>query len=422
VVTRGTTAEAVERYREGRARARRARHGDASAHQFGQAANDRQAKTGPAIAAGRRAVALGKGLEQAGHLRLRHADTAVGDRQDEAHASVDGRLASDGDADLADFGELDGVADQVEQDLAHARGIAVQQVRRRLVDHGDDRQSLAVGLDRQRFRHAFDERAQLERGGLQLHPAGLDLGEVEHIVDDAQQGGGRVADGPHQALLAVGQRLALEQLGGAHHAVHGCPDLVAHGRKEGRLGLVRGLRRIAGTLDLGLAVLQLRDIAIEPDRAVALDRPEGELDMPAGRQTPLEVRPLRIHHARHSVLDRQSPAVDDHVVARRHLHLHEIVDRQPFPRRRIGEPEHPAHCRVDVADRSVGIEQADTVAHAFEDGVREAMGLRQLVACPLQLALAVLDLGDVAHHAQRAAVPERTESEFHMASRRQATV
>ena len=54
-------------------------------------------------------------------------------------------------------------------------------------DRGVERKSLGGRLRPERVDRAGDQPGQRECGVLQLQPAGLDLGEVEQVVDDAQQ-------------------------------------------------------------------------------------------------------------------------------------------------------------------------------------------------------------------------------------------
>ena len=109
--------------------------------------------------------------------------------------------------------------------------------------------------------------------------AGLDLGEVEQVVDDAQQRLRRIAHRRDAAALLVVEALVLQHLHHAEHAVHRRADFVAHGGEEGRFGLGRGFgggallfggvtRRFGGRLGLRqgcLALLELGDVARHRD-------------------------------------------------------------------------------------------------------------------------------------------------------------
>ncbi len=93
---------------------------------------------------------------------------------------------------LALFRELDRVADQVGEDLAQPAGVADDQgVRDGGTDVAGQLQSLMMRPQRQRFGHVAEPVGQRKRDGLQVELARLDLGEIEDVVDDAEQGIGR---------------------------------------------------------------------------------------------------------------------------------------------------------------------------------------------------------------------------------------
>ena len=144
-------------------------------------------------------------------------------------------------ADAAALGELQRIAEQVEQHLAHARRVADQRVVGAGIDLDVEREPLDDRLLAERAGDAVDQAGERERGLLQLEAAGLDLREVEHVVDDAQQRLRRIADRRDRAALRAVETLALQHVDHAEHAVHRRADLVAHGGEEGRLRLVGGL-------------------------------------------------------------------------------------------------------------------------------------------------------------------------------------
>ena len=86
------------------------------------------------------------------------------------------------------------------------------------------------------------ERRQLR---VELHPAGLDLREVENVVDERQQVLAGSVDVREVAALPLAQgirELLAEQLREAEDRVERRPQLVAHAREE----LALGLRRVLG--------------------------------------------------------------------------------------------------------------------------------------------------------------------------------
>ena len=96
----------------------------------------------------------------------------------------------------------------------------------------------------------FDALAQVEGLALDVQPPGLDLREVEDVVDDRQQRLAAVADGLGELALLVVERRVEQQAAHADDGVHRRADLVAHRRQEGALGLVGGFGRGAGLLRL----------------------------------------------------------------------------------------------------------------------------------------------------------------------------
>ena len=187
--------------------------------------------------------------------------------------SVAGRLERDREADTTAGGELERVRQQVLEDLLQALGV------------GQDR-----GRHLRRDRHlevdALGERGAehpLQRGGHLLHGdgpdldlqlAGFDAGQVEDLVDEAEEvlaagvDGGRVLDllGVEIASLVLGQKAREDE-----HAVERRAQLVRHVREK--LGLVardesqlpRLVLEIAGPLgQLGVGDLQLLQQLLRP--------------------------------------------------------------------------------------------------------------------------------------------------------------
>ena len=85
------------------------------------------------------------------------------------------------------LGELDGVADQVGDDLADAPRIAGNPRRDVGRDVGDQLEPLLVGQQRQRLQRVLDEIDHRERNRLELELLRLDLGKVEDVVEQGQQ-------------------------------------------------------------------------------------------------------------------------------------------------------------------------------------------------------------------------------------------
>ena len=158
---------------------------DRAAHHLDEPLADRKAQAGAAVSAGRRCVGLGEFRENLGELLGRHADAGIG----HAHR-IAGNLAwrdsGDSQCHRPALGELAGVAEEVEQHLAQAHLVAA---------HGRGAQ---VALEREpigilvRQRLSGDDKVarhddKVEVLLVKLDLAGLDLREVKHVVDKAEE-------------------------------------------------------------------------------------------------------------------------------------------------------------------------------------------------------------------------------------------
>ncbi len=153
-----------------------------------------------------------------------------------------------GEHDLAALGELHRVGEQVEDDLAQPRDVADDGRRNVAFEHVGGVEVLLDGAGRDEVERRLDALAQIERLRLDVHPPGLDLREVEDVVDDRQERVAGIADGRGVVVL-LGVELGVEQQ--AAHAddrVHRRADLVAHRREERALRLVGGFGRGARLL------------------------------------------------------------------------------------------------------------------------------------------------------------------------------
>ena len=218
------------------------------------------------------------------------------------------------DDHFALLGELERVADQVDEDLPQARGIADDGAGRlRIVEVGE----VEVLLRRARaeeVEHLLEAGDEVEADLLEFERAGLDLREVENLVDDGEQAVAALPDRLGEHRLLLGQVGVEQQAGHADHAVHRRADFVAHVGQEGRLGdvgrvglllrllqFVVGLVECAGALDhaeLDAVVGQLQFRLAQGDGAhllhvlVAHDEEEDVLEEdPAGRARASGSRP-----------------------------------------------------------------------------------------------------------------------------------
>jgi hypothetical protein len=164
------------------------------AHGLDQPLADRQPEPAAAVAARGRAVRLGEGPEQPRRLPGRHPDPGVAHLEPQPHPPLALRAARDRDRDPAFVGELERVADQVEQHLPEPGRVAHADRRRVLVELEPQLEPALAGRRRQQRAHLVQEAGDREVDPLELEPAGLEAGEVEDVVDDREQVPARGAD------------------------------------------------------------------------------------------------------------------------------------------------------------------------------------------------------------------------------------
>ncbi|CAA9477372.1 MAG: hypothetical protein AVDCRST_MAG38-1774, partial [uncultured Solirubrobacteraceae bacterium] len=198
VAERGVGGAGGEAQRELGALAGRRPHRDVASHEPREAAAQREPEPGAAVLARGGRVHLRERLEEPRLLLGRHPHPGVGDADRHPLPLRAGRLAAGGDRDRALLRELARVRQQVEEDLAHLRRVADD---RPHVVGDARRERVAVPLDdpRGRARGLADHLRHVERLAHDLHLPRLDLRQVEHVVDEAEQ----VLAGPADALQVL---------------------------------------------------------------------------------------------------------------------------------------------------------------------------------------------------------------------------
>jgi hypothetical protein len=146
--------------------------------------------------------------------------------------------------------ELDGVGREVDENLVQGAAAADERLRDAGIDPEAEVEPARLRLEVQHAAEMGQLLVQVERLLVEAEPAGLDLGDVEHVVDKRQEAvrgapGGR----RHVALLGVEPGRA-QKLGHADDGVQRCPELVAHGGEEAALRPARLLGLGHGTLEL----------------------------------------------------------------------------------------------------------------------------------------------------------------------------
>jgi hypothetical protein len=139
--------------------------------------------------------------------------------------------------DAALMGELQGVAQQIDEDLLHL--LAIAEHHRRLGRQPGRHGQLRARNHRIELGHHFrDQLVQVELADLHRHLSRLDPGDVEDLVDDRQQVAAIRVDAGELALDVARQLAghALQQhVGVAEDRVERRPELVRHVRQKLRL-------------------------------------------------------------------------------------------------------------------------------------------------------------------------------------------
>ncbi len=220
---------------------------EGSAHELHELACDGEAEAGAAVGAWGGGVGLGIGLEEAAEGFGGDADAGVlaGDGKDLGAVGVGGRGGGEGgeETDVAVAGELDGVGGEIGEDLLEAEGIAdeVGCVGGEALDGPCE--ALVVGERGEEAVEVVEEGVGVEGLGVEDELAGVDLGEVEGVVDEVGEGAAGGGEALDEGAGLVGEREAAEELEEAVHGVHGGAHLVAHVGEEvgaGATGLGEG--------------------------------------------------------------------------------------------------------------------------------------------------------------------------------------
>jgi hypothetical protein len=177
---------------EGRAPAGLALDRDVAAEHAAEVPGDGQTEPGPAVVPGGRRVRLAERLEQPRHLLRRHADPGVGDPELQP-VPVPAGEPSGLERDPAPLGELGGVAEQVEQGLADLDLVRAHRAEVGRVAHLE-RVAVPRHQRLDRLADVLEHGGDVELLDEQVHLAGLDLRQVEDVVDQAEQVPARAAD------------------------------------------------------------------------------------------------------------------------------------------------------------------------------------------------------------------------------------
>ncbi|CDP51104.1 hypothetical protein [Devosia sp. DBB001] len=254
---------------EARAIARLAFDRDGAAHEPAEILAQRQTEAGAAIGRRDTGIGLGEAGEELALLLLRNADAGIG-HGDLDPAAIGIRQALGRERDLAVLRELGSVGDKVVERLPQLGGVGLDEA-----DLGPvgDRETVGV-LGGERTRGGLDignELIDIDGLDMQHHLAGLDLGDIEDVVDHGEQVLAGGAD-----LLEIGNLLAApielglfeQELGIAEHGIERRAQLMAHLGEElglgaiGALGIVLGVDQHLGGVAMPLDLAHQLGLAV----------------------------------------------------------------------------------------------------------------------------------------------------------------
>ena len=169
--------------------------------------------------------------------------------------------------------EFDGIADQVEQNLLQAQGVAEHRIGH-VCRHIEHRLYRPVAHTHTQHRGgSVEQLVQGKRGVLQMQLIGLYLGEIQYVVDQSFQDLGRQFHFADIVALARIQRRLRQQVVQADHRVEWGAQLVAHARQELALGAAGVIRRLLGLLQSQCQKFRVGDIGIGEQNPALSDGP-----------------------------------------------------------------------------------------------------------------------------------------------------
>ena len=253
---------------------------DLTVHCQNQLTSNRQAQSGAAKAPAGGAIDLLEGLEDLLMLISRDADATVAHTEVEQFMALRRLTAGTGhrQADLAMLGKLQGIRQQIAQDLMQANAVTVDHTRHACFQLRVQTQALDLGHRPQAGVQLHENVLHVQRFELELHAPGLDLGQVQHIVDQLQQVTARPMHDVGMLGLFLGQvaSAVLPQLVAENQdAVERRAQLMGHVGKEFRLVAV-GQNQLLGLVTQALlgrfALADIDDHRLHQRIVAPLDR------------------------------------------------------------------------------------------------------------------------------------------------------
>lgn len=179
-------------------------------------------------------VGLAEGIKQGLLLGPGEAHAGIRDAQAQGYPVVIGLLLFQAcpQYHLSGLGKLDGVVDQICYDLFDSQRVTHDVVWHVVVDQRYQIQVLGMGRRRQHDHDFLHDIPQLEGYPVQDQLAGLDLREIEDVVDDGEQDLRRFPDGAQVVPLLPWQGAFQEQFGETDNAIQWRADFMGHVGQE----------------------------------------------------------------------------------------------------------------------------------------------------------------------------------------------
>ena len=222
-------------------------------------AADDEAEAAAAEGAGGGAIGLFEALEEVGEACGGNTDPGVADAEGEFAGAVGLSTGGDVDGDGAAVGELDGVGEEIDENLAEAGDVADDGFGRAGGEGGADRDFLFGGAGDEEADGRGDACGERERDGLKGELAGRDFGEVEDVVDDGEEVFAAGLDDIDAVALLGGERGIAQEGGHADDGVHGRADFVTHGREKLGLGAGGLFGGAAGDIEVAAGFVEVGD-------------------------------------------------------------------------------------------------------------------------------------------------------------------
>ena len=207
-------------------------HADLAAHQLHQLLDDAQPQAGALDVAVLLLIYPPESVEDIGDVLLLHPLPRVLHRIPDPHPVYRPALTPDGEGDGALTGVLDRVAQQVDEDLLDAHLVPAEHAGDGGVHVELELQALLLGLDPYHVDDLREEGPGLIGDVDALHLSGLDLGDVQDVVDEGQQQLAGPLDIPGVLRHLLGDVLPQDDLVEADDGVDRGADLVAHAGEE----------------------------------------------------------------------------------------------------------------------------------------------------------------------------------------------